>query len=68
VGIAPKALRINLDFMNAAGSSVLGRLNPVSKPFDQVSHVAFAIWWFLRGAAASPSARGENNRKCARVP
>jgi hypothetical protein len=36
-----------------AGSSVLGRLKPVSKPFDQVSHVVFAIWWFLRGAAAS---------------
>jgi hypothetical protein len=36
-----------------AGSSVLGRLKPVSKPFDQVSHVVFAIWWFLRGTAAS---------------
>jgi hypothetical protein len=30
-----------------AGSSVLGRLKPVSKPFDHVSHVAFAIWFVL---------------------
>jgi hypothetical protein len=30
-----------------ASLSVPWRLKPVSKPFDQVSHVAFAIWFVL---------------------
>jgi hypothetical protein len=29
-------------------------LKPVSKPFDQVSHVPFAIWWLSSRGAVSP--------------
>jgi hypothetical protein len=53
-----------------AGLSVLWRLKPVSKPFDQVSHVAFAIWFVLARSSrvAVIPAGGDTNRKRARVP